>query len=162
MQIKYNQYLAIISKKYEIPLIVGTDTHALNEKHLLGRSIMQKSKDVKFDNESNWDLTFKSYDELVKAYEKQGAIAKDVYLKAIENTNVMADSIEEFKLDYSKKYPKLYDDSMGVFKQKILDGIKERGVDKYSNFQEYKDRIAYEIETYKRSEERRVGKECRL
>ena len=152
MQIKYNQYLAIISKKYEIPLIVGTDTHALNEKHLLGRSIMQKSKDVKFDNESNWDLTFKSYDELVKAYEKQGAIAKDVYLKAIENTNVMADSIEEFKLDYSKKYPKLYDDSMGVFKQKILDGIKERGVDKYSNFQEYKDRIAYEIETYKHND----------
>ena len=39
----------------------------------------------------------------------------------------MADSIEEFSLDYSKKYPKLYDDSMGVFKQKILDGIKERG-----------------------------------
>lgn len=152
MQIKYNQYLAFTSKKYDIPLIAGTDTHALNERHLLGRAIMQKSKEVKFDNESNWDLTFKSYEELVKAYEKQGALSKEVYLEAIENTNVMADSIEEFNLDYSKKYPKLYSDSMGVFKQKILNGIKERGVNKYSNFQEYKDRIVYEIETYKHND----------
>ncbi|KAI4445235.1 DNA polymerase III PolC-type [Eubacterium plexicaudatum ASF492] len=59
MQIKYNQYLAFISKKHGIPLIAGTDTHALDERHLLGRTIMQKSKEVKFDNESNWDLTFK-------------------------------------------------------------------------------------------------------
>lgn len=152
MQIKYNQYLAFISKKHGIPLIAGTDTHALDERHLLGRTIMQKSKEVKFDNESNWDLTFKSYDELVKAYERQRALSKDVYLEAIENTNVMADSIEEFSLDYSKKYPKLYNDSMGVFKQKILEGIKERGVNKYSNFQEYKDKIVYEIETYKHND----------
>lgn len=152
MQIKYNQYLSMVSKKYGIPLIAGTDTHALNDRHLLGRKIMQKSKDVKFDLESNWDLTFKTYDELVKAYEKQGALSKDIYLEAIENTNVMADSIEEFSLDYSKKYPKLYNDSMGVFKQKILDGIKERGVNKYENFQEYKDKIVYELETYKHND----------
>ncbi len=152
MQIKYNQYLAMISRKHGIPLIAGTDTHALNDSHLLGRVIMQKSKKVKSDNESNLDLTFKTYDELVRAYEKQGALAKDIYLEAIENTNVMADSIEEFKLDHSKKYPKLYDDSMGVFKQKILEGIKERGVDKYSNYQEYKDKIVYELETYKHND----------
>ena len=46
IQIKYNQYLAMISQKYGVELIAGTDTHALNDKHLRGRSIMQKSKDV--------------------------------------------------------------------------------------------------------------------
>ena len=30
---------------------------------------------------------------------------------------------------------------MAVFKQKILEGIKQRGVDKYKNFQQYKDKI---------------------
>ena len=69
-------------------------------------------------------MTFKSYDELVSAYEKQFAIAKDVYLKAIEETNRMADRIEEFKLDYSYKYPKLYDDSLLEIKKKIASGIK--------------------------------------
>lgn len=148
IQIKYNMYLATISKKYDIPLIAGTDTHALNERHLLGRSIMQKSKEVTFENESNWDLTFKTYDELVEAYKKQGCLSENIYLAAIEETNRMANRVEEFKLDYSKKYPKLYDDSLGVFKKKIIEGIKKRGVDKYDNLQEYKDRIAYEMKAY--------------
>lgn len=152
MQIKYNQYLNMISHKHGIPLIAGTDTHALDKRHLLGRTIMQKSKEVYFENESNWDLTFKTYDELVDAYKKQGILPEKDYLNAINNTNVMADSIEEFTLDYSKKYPKLYEDSMGVFKQKILDGIKWRGVDTYDNFQQYKDKIAYELKTYKHND----------
>lgn len=148
MQIKYNQYLVKISEQYGIPLIAGTDTHSLNDEHMRGRAIMQKSKDVKFDSESAWDMTFKSYDELVSAYEKQFAIAKDVYIKAIEETNKMADRIEEFKLDYSYKYPKLYDDSLLEIKKKISSGIKWRGIDKKKNYKEYQDRIVYELKTY--------------
>lgn len=148
VQSSYNKMLYIISQKHDIPLIAGTDTHALNEKHLLGRSILQKSKGVNFSEESAWDLTFKTYDELVEAYRIQNAIPEEAYLQAIENTNIMADSVEEFKLDYTKKYPQLYDDSLGVLKQKILEGIKKRGVDKYPNYDEYKRKIQYELKTY--------------
>lgn len=148
MQIKYNQYLAKISTQYGIPLIAGTDTHSLNDEHMRGRAIMQRSKDVKFDSESAWDMTFKSYDELIAAYEKQFAIAKDVYLKAIEETNRMADRIEEFYLDYSYKYPKLYEDSLAEIKKKIVSGIKWRCIDKKKNYKEYQDRIVYELKTY--------------
>lgn len=148
MQIKYNQYLAKISTQYGIPLIAGTDTHSLNDEHMRGRAIMQRSKDVKFDSESAWDMTFKSYDELIAAYEKQFAIAKDVYLRAIEETNRMADRIEEFYLDYSYKYPKLYEDSLAEIKKKIVSGIKWRGIDKKKNYKEYQDRIVYELKTY--------------
>jgi len=148
IQIQYNQYLAKISEKYGIPLIAGTDTHALNKTHLVGREILQKAKDVNFEGESNFDLTFKTYDELVECYRKQGALTEEQYLKAIENTNVMADSIEEFELDYTKKYPKLYEDSMAAIKQKIVQGVKDRGIDKYPNYKEYKEKIAYELKTY--------------
>lgn len=147
-QKQYNIYLEKISKKYNIPLIAGTDTHCLNNKHYLGRQIMQKSKDVKFAGEDNWDLLFKTYDDLVDAYKKQGVLSESIYLEAIDNTNKMAAQIEPFKLDYSKKYPKLYDDSLGTLKSKIIDGIKRRGVNKYENYQEYKDRIQYELKTY--------------
>ena len=147
-QIDYNKYLAKISEQYNIPLIAGTDTHNLSEKHRLGREILQKAKDVKFLNESNFDMTFKTYDELVQSYKKQNALTEEQYMKAIEETNRMADRIEEFELDFSYKYPKLYDDSLAVFKQKIEEGIKYRGVDKYPNFQEYKDKIEYELNTY--------------
>lgn len=148
-QISYNKMLYTIHQKTNIPLIAGTDTHCLNDEHVLGRSILQKSKDVRFENEEMWDLTFKTYDELIKAYEIQNSLPKEVYIQAIENTNIMADMIEPFELDYSHKYPKLYSDSEKVFKEKILKGIKKRGIDKYDNFDEYKKRIQYELDTYK-------------
>lgn len=148
-QATYNKILYTIHQKTNIPLIAGTDTHCLNDTHVEGRSILQKGKNVFFSDEEAWDLTFKTYDELVNAYRNQRALPEEVYLEAIENTNRMADSIEEFKLDYNKKYPKLYNDSEKVLKEKILKGIKNRGVDKYENFDEYKKKIQYELETYK-------------
>lgn len=148
-QITYNKMMYALSNKTGVPLIAATDTHCLNEEHVEGRKILQKSKDVFFSDEDGWDMTFKTYDELVEAFENQGALPKDVYMQAIENTNVMADSIETFELDYSKKYPKLYDDSESVLKSKIVEGIKKRGVDKYDNFNEYKQRVQYELDTYK-------------
>ena len=148
-QAMYNKVLYEIHKKFDIPLIAGTDTHCLNDTHVDGRNILQKGKDVFFSDEELWDLTFKTYEELVNTYKTQNALPEEVYLEAIHNTNIMADSIEPFELDYSKKYPKLYNDSEKVLKQKILKGIKSRGVDKYDNLDEYKKKIQYELETYK-------------
>lgn len=147
-QIAYNRELYAISKKINIPLIAGTDTHCLNEVHVEGRKILQKAKNVFFSDEEAWDLTFKTYDELVDAYKIQNSLPEEVYLQAIENTNVMANSIESFELDYSKKYPKLYNDSKKVLKNKILEGVKRRGINKYDNYDEYKKRIQYELDTY--------------
>lgn len=148
-QITYNKVLYAISMRTGIPLIAGTDTHCLNDEHVEGRKILQKAKSVFFSDEDDWDLTFKTYDELVAAYKVQNSLPESVYMQAIDNTNIMADSIEEFELDYSKKYPKLYADSEGTLKKKIVDGIKKRGIDKYPNFDEYKKKIQYELDTYK-------------
>ena len=151
-QSRYNLYLYDYSRTYGIPLIAGTDTHSLDAKYAKGRVILQKSKDTSFDNEEGWDMTFKTYDELVEAYEEQGVLPKEVYLEAIENTNRMADMVEEYTIDSTKKYPKLYDDSEKAFKEKIVKGIKWRGIDKKANYKEYQDRILYEYDTYKYNE----------
>ena len=149
-QIKYNQKLYKLHKKTNVPLIAGTDTHALNKEYAEGRIVLQKAKDVFFADEENWDLTFKTYDELIQAYEIQNAIPKEAYIEAIENTNKMAEQIEEFQLDYTPKYPKLYDNSEKVFKEKIAQGLKDRNINSsLPNYQEYKDRIRYEYDTYK-------------
>ena len=147
-QKEYNKYLWELSKTIDVPLIAGTDTHALDDLHMEGRSILQKSKNVFFADEESWDLTFKTYDELVEAYKIQDSLPIDIVLDAIENTNRMADMIEEYKIDRSYKYPHLWEDPMGTFRQKIADGIKRRGVDKYPNIQEYLDRIEHEIKAY--------------
>jgi len=145
----YNKYLVTLSKEIGVPLIAGTDTHALNDEHLEGRSILQKSKNVFFSDEESWDLTFKSYDELIAAYNKQNSLPLDIVKVAIENTNVLADMVEEFTIDRSYKYPHLWgDNSLEIFNDKIKEGIRRRGVDKYPNYQDYLDRIDYEMKAY--------------
>lgn len=148
-QKKYNQYLHKLSREIGVPLIAGTDTHALNEEHLEGRSILQKAKNVFFADEESWDLTFKSYDELVASYEKQGSLPMDVVKEAIRNTNVLADMVEPFEIDRSYKYPHLWENPMKTFQDRIMESIKKRGVDKYPNYQEYIDRIKHELKAYK-------------
>lgn len=148
-QIEFNKLLYSLSQQYGIPLIAGTDTHSLNKDKAIGRDILQKSKDIHFDDEDGWDLVFKQYNELVDAYHTQNALPEEVYIKAIEETNRMADRVEEFKLDKSYKYPKLVDDSEAYIREKIAEGIKEKGIDKYPNYNQYLERIEREMEAYK-------------
>lgn len=147
----YNLQLVQWSKEYGIPLIAGTDTHSLDEIHAEGRKILQKSKDICFSDEDGWDLSFKTYDELCEAYRKQGALSEEVYLTAIENTNKMADMVEEFVLDRNTKYPKIYDDPVKTFKQKINDGYKNNEYvhQRYSK-KEVLDRVQEELAVYEK------------
>ena len=147
----YNLQLVQWSKEYGIPLIAGTDTHSLDEIHAEGRKILQKSKDICFGDEDGWDLSFKTYDELCAAYRKQGALSEEVYLTAIENTNKMADMVEEFLLDRHTKYPKIYDDPVKTFKQKINEGYKNNEYihQRYSK-KEVLDRVQEELAVYEK------------
>lgn len=125
-QKEYNQWLYQMSLKYNKPLIAGTDTHNLNQYKAECRSVLQKAKHIVFTNEDEFDLTYKSYDELVDMFKQQGVLQESVYLEAIDNTNKMAESVEMFELDTSFKYAKCYDDDESVLKKRI----NERYADK--------------------------------
>ena len=118
-QIKYNQMLYEASKQYHKPLIAGTDTHSINQYKAECRSILQKAKHIEFSNEDEFDLTYKSYDELVEMFRQQASLPMNVVLEAIENTNRMAASVEDFELDASFKYPVLYENEEQVFVDRI-------------------------------------------
>ena len=129
-QIEYNKMLYQIHRKTGIMLIAGTDTHSLNEQYAEGRVVLQKSKNIKFASEDGCDLNFKSYNELCESFKNQNSLPEDVYLKAIENTNLLNDMIESFELDLNTKYPKLYDNPNKVFIDKIKEAIPKN---KYLN-----------------------------
>lgn len=118
-QIRYNKMLYEASKKYNKPLIAGTDTHSIDSYKAECRSILQKAKHIEFSNEDEFDLTYKSYDELVDMFRQQGSLPMDVVLEAIENTNCMADSVTDYELDTAFKYPILYDNEEEVFVERI-------------------------------------------
>lgn len=126
-QSEYNVKLYKLSTKIGVPLIAGTDTHSLNQEHIDGVKLLQVSKNIKYsDDESNFDLSLKSYDELIECYKEQNVLPMEVVLEAINNTNVMADMVEEFEFDRSLKYPSMGSDSFNVLKQKIKEGLVRR------------------------------------
>lgn len=149
-QVKLNQKLFKLAKENDLNLTVGTDTHALNEVHAKGRKILQQAKKINFSDEDKWDITFKTYDELIDMYQRQNAIPMNEVLKALENTNKIANSIETFDINREYKYPKLWDNPEELLKEKINKGIKEKGLNKLDNFEtEYLPRIKEELKTYK-------------
>jgi DNA polymerase-3 subunit alpha len=122
----YNKKLYTLSLKYSKKLICGTDTHSLNSYKAECRSILQKSKKIEYSDEDKFDLTYKDYSEIVEMFRQQDALPEHVYLEAINNTNVMAESVDEYELDFSFKYPKLYDNEEKVFKKLINTKFKEK------------------------------------
>ena len=149
-QIAYNKKICGISLSTGVPLIAGTDTHALNEIHSKGRSILQASKNIYFENEDKWDLTFKTYDELVSAYRKQNSIAEVYYMDAINNTNLMADMIEPFTIDCNTKYPHIYSNPEKTFEDKIAKAIDTHPYALKNHTREELERVVKEeVEVYK-------------
>lgn len=153
-QISYNCHLAEMSKKYGIPLIAGTDTHSVDAYKAECRSIMQLAKHIEFADEDSFDLTYKTYDELVEMFRIQGALPEQVFLEAIENTNRMADSVEPFELDISFKYPKLYGNAAedkAVFEDTIRKNFQSKideGAISPEQIQNFKDAIKEECRVF--------------
>lgn len=153
-QITYNRHLVDMSQRYHIPLIAGTDTHSLNQYKAECRSIMQLAKHIEFADEDSFDLTYKTYDELVAMFAKQNAIPEKLYLEAIENTNRMADSVEPFELDISFKYPPLYGDrDKEVLHQTIERNFQEKiaeGAITPEQIEPFKSAIAEELRVFEK------------
>ena len=149
----YNKRLFEWAKKYNKPLIAGTDTHSINRYKAECRSILQLAKGIEFANEDQFDLTYKSYDELVNMFAEQDALPKSVYLQAIENTNIMADSCEDIILDKEFKYPKVYDDDIETLRLRLWDMLKDkvaRGIIPEEQKEEFVENIKIELAVFKK------------
>jgi len=89
-------------------LIAGTDTHSSTPYKAECRAVLLSAKHKSYGDEDAFDLTYKTYDELVEMFRVQGALSEEDYMSAIDNTNLLYDMTEEIELDTSIKYPILY------------------------------------------------------
>lgn len=131
-QVSFNRRLLDLSRRLGKPLIAGTDTHSLSPYKAECRSILMKAKHKSYGDEDAFDLTYKTYDQLVEAFRRQGALPEAVFLEAIENTNRMAASCEPFQLDTSIKYPILYG-SREADAEKFTETVQQKFQDKLSS-----------------------------
>lgn len=153
-QIEYNQLLWNWSKKYNIPLIAGTDTHSSSKYKAECRKILQISKGSFYGEEDEFDMTWKTYDELIECFKNQNALPEEVYMRAIHNTNKFADMVEDFKLDKSFKYPNLYgENALQTWKETIAKKLQYKYENKIINttrINEYKQKIKEEFQAMKK------------
>lgn len=152
----FNIHLAALAAKYRKPLIAGTDTHSASDYKAECRKILLRKNHHTYGNEDEFDLTWKTYDELYNVFKQQGALTEDLYLEAIHNTARFADQCEEYEIDTTIRYPILYgsrekDDE--VFVQNIWDSLEhklQRGVIPRSQEQAFRDALTEEIRVFRK------------
>jgi len=129
-QIKANLELIKLSETYDIKLITGTDSHYINkEDHYIHDILLCIGTGAKLSDEVRFrfknEFWFMSYDEVIEQYEKQiqlGGIPNEyeyecAIQESINNTNLLADMVEDIKLKSDKpimpivEVPEGFDDS---------------------------------------------------
>lgn len=157
-QMFFNEHLVCLSKKYGIPLIAGTDTHSLNPYKAECRRILQLEKHIEFSSEDEFDLTYKTREQLEAMFRSQGVLKEKQWMEALDNTNAIADMVEDFELDVSFKYPILYgsaEKDEEVFKQTIaskLEYKREHDIIPWYQENAFKEAIAEECRVFHKIE----------
>ena len=149
----YNKHLVDLAAQYNLHLIASNDIHALDSESDRIRKFIKEGKGSKYDDEDNFELWCKTYDEMFDDFKKQGILSDTQIAESLNFTNVVADSVEEFEIDRSHKYPHLYKDPEKEFQRVIREGIHKRGIDKFPKEQQriYAQRINHEYKVYKKN-----------
>lgn len=155
-QVRFNQRLLKLSEVLGTPLIAGTDTHSSSPYKAECRSVLLSAKHKSYGDEDSFDLSYKTYDELVEMFRTQGALPEEAYIGAIENTNLLYDMTEDIELDTSIKYPILYG-SREADSQKFIETVNrkfheklESGVIPREQEAAFRDAIAEEMRVFQK------------
>ena len=155
-QIEYNRRLYELSKKIGKPLIAGTDTHNSSKYKAECRSVLLEAKRKNYGDEDSFDLTYKTYDELVEMFRDQKALPEEVFLQAVDNTNLLYDMTEDFTLDTSIKYPILYgtrERDSEVFEERIYTMLQDKldkGIIPKEQEQAFREAIVEELRVFRK------------
>lgn len=146
LQEQVNPHLMNISKELEIPFVATCDSHYLDKGDGKLQEVMWCVSDGKKLDDGN---RRRSYGEefYVKSPDEMYELFKDLP-DAVENTQKIADSIEEVTIEFDRIIPKFWGDLKGkgaetVLREQTFEGAKE----KYGEITEdLEKRLNYELE----------------
>lgn len=150
-QKEYNKYVLELSNKFNIPIIAGTDTHVLNKEDNRLRDVLQRGKKATGeDGESEFSLHLRTLDEIIGEFKEQGVLDDNQIYEAISNTNILSNMCENWKLDYTHKYPRISKNPEEELWNRLLAGIEKKKINEYEpkKRKQYLDAIKFEYDTY--------------
>lgn len=112
-QVDINKRIVNLSKKHNIPMIVGLDSHFIREEQSIDRDYILESKKIQYENEEGWFMDYPDDETVFRRFQIQGVLSDDQIKQAMDNTDVLL-TFEDFTKDnpvFSKKpkLPTLYD-----------------------------------------------------
>jgi len=157
-QKQWNTYLLEISKKYNIELIVGLDSHYIYENDAQERDYVLAAKNIHYEDEEGWFMDYPDDDTVMKRFLQQGIFTQKQIKKAMDNTDVCL-SFDDYDNVYvfSKeiKLPTLYSDLTKEEKDKKYSKLITKKFKDYmknvppERYNEYFEGVKKEVKTYK-------------
>lgn len=147
IQREVNQKLIQLSKELNIPMIVTSDVHYTLESDKDTHTAMVASgrggtlKDGKDHAYTGNTYFLQDAQDILERAERQG-YDLGIIKEAIENTNRLSDSIEEYSIAQDTPIMPIVDDAHNKFRQMVREGAKRKLVGKGS---EYLERLRYEM-----------------
>lgn len=103
-QKRLNQKAVELAKRYRLPLVATNDCHYIHADDEQAQEVLLAiQRRAKWKDENRFRFTYtglylRSEDEMVAAFEEQGGIPKEVYLRALSNTQIVVDKCADFEI----------------------------------------------------------------
>lgn len=109
IQIDWNIKILEYSKKYNIPIIFGSDTHYINEEDGKWRDIFIQSKEIYYDDEANFILDYPDIPTIFDRFHKQGVLTDEQIKQSLDNTLIFRE-FDGYTLNKEIKMPHFMED----------------------------------------------------
>lgn len=101
-----------LSKKYNIPMIVGLDSHYIYPEQADERQYILEAKHIRYEDEDGWYMDYPDDATVMKRFLQQGVFSQEQIQQAMDNTDVLI-TFEDYAINnpvFSKdiKLPTLY------------------------------------------------------
>lgn len=157
-QIELNKRIKALSKKHNIDMIVGLDSHYIREEDSVERDYILDAKNVHYEDEDGWYMDYPDDETIMSRFLKQNIFTKEEIQKAMDKTDVCLtfedyDDVPIFNKDI--KLPTLYPNLTQEEKNKkysVLITKKFREYMKHipkDRYDEYFEGVKSEVDTYK-------------
>lgn len=135
------------------PVVACGDFHEVSKYKQECRLKWKGGKGLGYEDEDQFGLVIQSYDEFRAEFIKQGTLTEKQIDDAIEMTNTINESIEDFELDTSFKFPTLYEDAVNLLRTKTYSALEKMIDENYAlviqKYDVYVARIETELEAFR-------------
>lgn len=148
-QVDFNKTLQEYRKKFDVPFILGIDTHYIYPEDSVDRDMFLKGKKIIYPEETGMIIDYPTTEDILDRFAKQNILTDDEIREAFNNTLIARD-FEPVFLNKDIKMPtihpgKTHEEKMNILKKKISTAwIEDRKHIPKEDWPEYLEAIRFE------------------